>query len=108
MERVFVMYDLKPGVTQERYTDFSRELDQVITARLPGVLKFEVHIVKGAARGVEGKPTEQPFKVIETIDVASWDAWMRVVASDAMAPVREGFTEVADLDTVVMAWGGQV
>jgi hypothetical protein len=109
MKRVFVMYDLQPGVSEERYEQFSRDLDQVITAHRPGVLRFEVHMVRGAYRGVAGEPASKaPFQVIETLDVASWEAWMRAVASDEMAPVRDNFARVADLDSVVMVWGDQV
>ena len=103
MERVFCHYKLKPGVTREQYLRFSRELDQVITAHRPGVLRFEVHMIEKEYVGEDGR--DPSVEIVETIDVAGWEAWLAVMASDEMAPVRAGFAEVADGDSVV-SWRG--
>ncbi len=113
MERVFNMYRLKAGVSIEEYIKFSQDLDQVVTAHRPGVLSFEAHIIAGSAEGSEvaigADPTalssNVPYHVIETIDVANWAAWMRVVASDEMAPVRDAWELVADSTTTRMILG---
>lgn len=101
MERVFVSYTLKAGIAREEYAAFSREVDQVITASQPGVLRFDVHVVEEASDG-DGAGATAPVDVVETLDVASWDAWQRVVASEPMAPVREAFAKVVDTASVQM------
>lgn len=101
MEHVFVSYNLKPGVGRDEYVHFSRELDQVITASQPGVLSFDVHLLEGGSDG-DGIDTTPPVDVVETLDVASWEAWKRVVTSAPMAPVREAFANVVDTASVQM------
>jgi hypothetical protein len=108
MQRVFVTYRLKQGVEHDDFAKFSRDLDQVITAHRPGVLRFEVHRVEGAASGVEGVACDRTEDIVETIDVASWEAWMAAVRTPEMAPVREAFTELVDLDSVRMTWGSPI
>lgn len=104
MERVFVHYRLKSGVTPAQYEAFAKNLDQKITTHQPGVIKFETHIID-YAEDSNGELEGPPVEVVETLDVSGWEAWQEVMASDAMAPVRAGFAEVADSDSVV-SWRG--
>ena len=78
MQKVFVMYKLKPGVKLEDYREWSISLDQKVTPFQPGVHRFEVYEIEGAEKG------ESPYMIVEDIDVDSWEAWQKAVKSDAM------------------------
>ena len=40
--KVFISYDLAPGVTREQYDTWSKEVDQPLASRQPGVLADEI------------------------------------------------------------------
>jgi hypothetical protein len=75
------MYNLKKGVSMEAYEKYSRDLDQVVTPRQPGVRSFKVY---------QTKPTDNhppKFQIFEIIDVESFEAWQKVLKSDAFKQV---------------------
>jgi hypothetical protein len=102
MQKVFVMYRLKPGVKIEDYRKWSKSLDQVVTPFQPGVHRFEVYEIEGAEKG------ESPYMIVEDIDVESWAEWQKVVASDAMKEVVDSWGNYGDESTLTVIYGKKV
>ena len=102
MQKVFVMYKLKPGVTMEQYKKFSAETDRPITPHQPGVISFKVYEIKGRDKG------GSPFDIVEDVDVESWDAWNKCVASEGMKKVVEEWGKVGDESSMTMIYGDEI
>jgi hypothetical protein len=103
MQKIFVMYKLKPGVTIEQYREWSREVDQRITPGQPGVIRFEVYAIEG--HDGDGEPA---VHVVEDIEVDSWEAWEETVAGDGMAYIRETFPLLADESSATAIYGSRI
>jgi hypothetical protein len=102
MQKVFVMYKLKPGVTLEQYREWSVTLDQVITPFQPGVVRFEVYAIQGA---LEGEP---PYTIVEDVEVDDWETWVKVTQSEGMKRVAETWGDYGDESTLVMIHGEKI
>jgi hypothetical protein len=102
MQKVFVMYKLKPGVSIEEYRKWSVSLDQKVTPFLTGVYRFEVYEIEGAEKG------EPQYQIVEDIDVDSWEAWQKVVASEAMKEVIETWGNYGDESTLRVIYGKKI
>lgn len=102
MQKVYCLYKLKPDVQWEDYLEWSRDVDQAITREQRGVQRFNVYRMQGTRGGAA------PWDVVEDIDVDSWDAWQECLARPEMADVVKGFREMADPDTAVTIYGGQI
>lgn len=102
MVKVFITYDLAPGVTRERYWEWSRTVDQPMTSRQPGVLKYEIFWIEGAN---EGEPWCQ---IVEAIEAESWEAWQRVNEIPEMTEAVEQFFEIADRDSIRVVYGTMI
>lgn len=100
MERVFITYKLNPDVTRAMFESFSKDLDQVVTPHQRGVLRFQAHIVEAVTAA--SQLPNKPFDVIETVDVASFEAWLQAIGSDGMKPVIAEFERIADQASVQM------
>lgn len=103
MQKVLVMYKLRPGVTLDQYTSWSKQIDQRITPGQDGIIRFEVYAVQ-RVNGPEGAQ----YQVVEDIDVESWDAFERCVAGPGMAYVQETFPRYADESTLVTICGNRI
>lgn len=102
MQKIFVFYKLKPGVTLEEYREWSKSLDQKVTPFQPGVHRFEVYEIEGAEVG------ESPYQIVEDIDVDSWEAWQKVLKSEAMKEVVESWGKYGDESTLKVVYGKKV
>ena len=102
MQKVFVMYKLKPGVTMEQYKNWSRTLDQAVTPHQRSVKCFQVFEIKGAEKGTP------PYQVIEVIDVAGWEAWQKCLTEPGMKQVVEEWESYGDGSTLVMLYGEEI
>jgi len=98
MQRIVYLYNLKEGVTLQDYKEFS-DLDQAITVKQPGVLKFDLLKIKGSNKDTA------PYQIMEVIDVESFDQWMKVQQSSPIAPLIEGFKKYVDESSVLMVYG---
>ncbi|WIY52975.1 hypothetical protein O9Z70_00030 [Devosia sp. YIM 151766] len=99
MQKIFVTYNLKPGVSLEQYKAWSREIDQRIAPGQPGVIRFEVYVIEGALDG------EQRFQIMEDIEVESVEAWQKALAGEGMAYVMETFPMFVDTSSVNACYG---
>ena len=102
MQRIFIMYKLKPEVNINEYRNFSINLDQKITRNQPGVIRFEVFEIKGSEKG------EIPYAIVEDIDVENWDEWQKVVNSKEMQPVVEEWSRLADESSAITIFGDKI
>ncbi len=93
MQRLIVMYNLKPDASMEEYKKYSREVEQKIVSNLPGVHRFEVFEVKGSEK--------KTYQIIEDVDVESKEAWEEALNSDEMKPVSEQWGKYGDESSVV-------
>lgn len=102
MQKVFVMYKLKPEVSIEDYRKWSVSLDQKVTPFQPGVYRFEVYAIKGAEKG------ESPYQIVEDIEVESFKQWQKIVNSKAMKEVIETWSNYGDESTLKVIYGKKV
>jgi hypothetical protein len=102
MQKVFVMYKLKPGVKIEDYRKWSITLDQVVTPFQPKVHRFEVYEIEGTDKG------EITYQIVEDIDVESWEAWQEVTASEGMKEVVKTWDNYGDSSTMKVLYGKKI
>lgn len=98
MQKIVYLYTLRKGVSIQDYEHFS-DLDQAITPKQPGVLKFEVLEIKGSNKD------PVPYQIMEVIDVESFAQWRKVQQSPAMAPLGDGFKKCVEESSVSMVYG---
>jgi len=102
MERVFVIYNLKPGVSIDEYRKFSIDIDQKITPNQAGIDKQEIYSIKRA-------DTEYPkFQIVEIFDVDSWEAYKKIMGSEVMKPVFKEWEKYCDTSSVVTLYGEKI
>jgi len=102
VQKVFVMYRLKPGVNASEYIEWSKKVDQTTTPFQPGVYRFEVYHIKGGDGG------NAPYQIVEDIDVESWDAWQQTVTGPGMAQVVQDWNKYGDADSLVTIYGDKI
>ena len=102
MQKVFVMYKLKPGVDVQKYIEWSKTVDQTTTPFQPGVYRFDVYRMKGAEKG------ESPYDIVEDVDVDSWEAWQQAVNGPGMAKVVKDWDQYGDGSTLVAIYGDKI
>ena len=102
MQKVFVMYKLKPGVTIEEYREWSTSVDQKITPFQPGVHRFEVYEIEGAEKG---KPE---YQIVEDIDVESWEEWQKTLSGEEMKKVVESWGQYGDESPLMVMYGRKI
>ena len=102
MQKIFVMYRLKDGVTMDHYRAWSRTIDQRITPGQPGMIRFEVYAIEGAEKG-------EPFvHVVEDIEVVDAREWFATCAKPGMAYVQETIAELVDFSTLQVIYGSRI
>lgn len=58
--------------------------------------------IEGAEKG------KSPYMIVKDIDVNSWEAWQKVVASDAMKKVVSEWGNYGDDSTLTVIYGNQI
>jgi hypothetical protein len=102
MQKVFVSYRLLPGVSLEHFCQWSREIDQLMLMRQPGIIRFEIYAIEGAEDG-------QPFcQIMEDIEADSFEAFQSAVAGPDMAYCRETFPLFVDQSSVQVIYGSRI
>lgn len=102
MQKIFVMYRLKQGVTMDRYKAWSREIDQRITPGQPGMIRFEVYAIEGAEKG-------EPFvQVVEDIEVTDAREWFATANKPGMAYVQKTIADLIDPSTLQVIFGTRI
>ena len=100
--KIFVMYNLREGVTLDDYKKWSREVDQQITPRQAQVNRFETYEIKGA------DPGEPKFTIVEDIEVESWEAWNAAVEGEGMKRIGADWPTLADESSAMTLYGARI
>lgn len=90
--KIFVLFNLKPGVDRKTYEDWARGTDLPVVNGLGSVSSFRVF----AATGLLGGDGAPPYQFIEVIDVADMERFGSDVASKTMQRVAGEFQAFAD------------
>ncbi|GAA2410544.1 hypothetical protein GCM10010191_19320 [Actinomadura vinacea] len=90
------MFRMRPGVSPDRFAEFSATVDQPLCLAHTDVVKrFEAFVVGGAT--AEALDAD----IVEVMEVTDWDAWVRVRDGDpSLRPVMAGFDELVELGSV--------
>ncbi len=91
--RVVALFNLKPGVTRERYEAWARTTDAPTVKNLASITDFQVLRVTGQL----GSAEPSPYQYLEVIDIADMDQFGRDVAGEAMVRVAHEFQQLADV-----------
>src|SRR3989337_86851 len=98
--KVIISYRLREGRTREEYYKWSRELDQPVASRQPGVLGYEIYDITGS-----GTDEEPWCDIIEVIEAESWEAWAKVNSYEEMHPVVESWRKLCIPESVRVIYG---
>jgi hypothetical protein len=103
VQKVFISYQLAPGVTMEEYTEWSRSVDQRITPLQDSIVGFTPWRIAG------GEPANPATQIMEEIAVDSFEAFKAMQdESEEMKEVIEGFERLVDQSTVVLYYADRV
>ncbi|MEL7537338.1 MAG: REDY-like protein HapK [Pseudomonadota bacterium] len=97
--RVFVLFNLKPGVDRDAYERWARATDLPVVNALQSVDEFRVF----KAGGLLGSEGESPYEYIETLDIGDMDTFGKELATEQMRQVAAEFNEFADAPVFVRA-----
>jgi quinol monooxygenase YgiN len=101
--KVFITYKLNDDVTREQYRQWSREIDQPMASRQPGVISYEIYEVTGS--GTEDRPS---FDIVEAIEAESREAWEAVNNQPEMKDAVEQFFKIAQRGSIQVIYGQQI
>lgn len=95
---LIVLFNLKPGVTAERYEAWAKATDLPIVRDLKAVSSFDVYKAAGTLSGAAS-----PYQYVEIIHLAADLATFRAdVANETMRRVAAEFRELADGPTFIV------
>jgi hypothetical protein len=90
--RIFVLFNLKPGVDKAAYLAWAKATDLPIVRGLPSVAAFKVFEVSGLL----GSDQSPPYQFIEVVDVHDMEQFGRDVAQEVMQRVAAEFQSFAN------------
>jgi hypothetical protein len=100
--KVFISYRINRDRTRDEYRSWSRDVDQPMASRQPGVISYEIYEIQGSGTG------ESWTDVIEVIEAESWEAWQKVNDYPEMKEAVEQFWTMAERDSVKVVYGEQI
>jgi hypothetical protein len=89
--RIFVLFNLKPGVDKAAYVAWAKSTDLPIVRGLASIEAFEVFEISGML----GSDQPPPYQYIEVVDVGDMDQFGKDVAQDMMQRVAAEFQTFA-------------
>jgi hypothetical protein len=89
--RIFVLFNLKPGVDEAAYLAWAKSTDLPIVRGLASVSAFEVFAVSGML----GSDQPPPYRYIEVVDIADMEQFGRDIAQEVMQRVAAEFQTFA-------------
>jgi hypothetical protein len=89
--RIFVLFNLKPGVDKAAYLAWAKATDLPIVRGLPSIAAFEVFEVSGLL----GSDQIPPYQFIEVVDIGDMEQFGRDVAQEVMQRVAAEFQSFA-------------
>jgi hypothetical protein len=101
--KLFLLYDLREGVTLERYREWSLTRDQPTLKGREGIREYRVFALENPDGGDDGACT-----IVEHVDVADWETWKRVTSTGPMVAIGEDFGELVDTGSVITLRGEEI
>lgn len=92
MNRLLVLFNLKPGVTRDAYERWAREVDLPTVRGLKSIERFDAYRICGAL----GSDAPAPYQYAEVIDVRDMSRFGIDIGSEQMRAVATRFSELAD------------
>jgi hypothetical protein len=89
--RIFVLFNLKPGVDKADYLAWAKSTDLPIVRGLASVSSFEVFAVSGML----GSDGSAPYQFIEVVDIADMDQFGLDITQEVMRRVAAEFQAIA-------------
>ena len=102
MPKVIVLYRLRPGISKSEFEQWSRDVDQKVMIRQPGVTRYEIYRIEGAH---DGSPA---YDYAENIDVEDWEQWQGREDWEDLKPLVPAFERMVESEKMVMLWGERV
>jgi hypothetical protein len=102
MVKIFITYKLNDGITQEQCRQWSRDVDQPIVSRQPGVLKYEVYEIDGA------RADDKWCDIVEVVEAESWEAWEAINDQPDVKKAAEQFLQIVNNRTVQAIYGNKI
>ncbi|MGB3455231.1 MAG: hypothetical protein WBA35_02635 [Litorimonas sp.] len=97
-QRILVLFNLKDGVTRERYEDWAKTKDIPGVNALRSVDTFDVYRNTGLLFG-DGEP---PYQYFEILDINDMDAFGADASTEAMQAVAAEFQNELTKDLVFL------
>ncbi|MEM7730848.1 MAG: REDY-like protein HapK [Pseudomonadota bacterium] len=97
-QRILVLFNLKDGVTRERYEDWAKTKDIPGVRALKSVDTFDVYRNTGLLMG-DGTP---PYQYFEILDINDMDVFGQEASSEAMQAVAAEFQNELTKDLVFL------
>ncbi|NBC36018.1 REDY-like protein HapK [Novosphingobium sp. FSY-8] len=91
--RLIALFNLKPGVDPQAYTQWAKTVDLPTVNGLASVDSFRVF----KSTGVLGSDATPPYQYVEIIDVADMDQFGADVSTELMQKVAAQFGEMVDV-----------
>lgn len=91
--RIFALFNLKPGVDRDAYTQWARTVDLPTVNGLPSIASFRLF----ETTGLLGSDAAPPYSHIEVLDIADMDQFGRDVATQTMQSIAAAFAEMVDV-----------
>jgi hypothetical protein len=92
VNRIIVLFNLKPGASAADYEAWARRVDMPTVKGLPSIERFEVF----KSLGMLGSHTSPPYQYVEIIDVRDMDVFSNDIATSTMQAVAREFAAFAD------------
>jgi hypothetical protein len=96
----YVLAALKPGVTQEEYERFEREVDYVVANGMKTIVSYRTHRITAADARLSGGP----WQYIERIEITDRAEYERELATAGKAMIEELYGKYLDRAMTTSIW----
>ena len=101
-EKVFVFYNLNEGVDIEEYKEWSRTVDQPTCNESPVCHSIEIYLLECKTDG------KSFYKVAESIEVESWEAWDVALKSKEFSKMSEEWPKFGNGESAIVVTGTKI
>src|SRR6266513_2595079 len=96
----YVLAALKPGVTQEAYERFEREVDYVVASGMKTIVSYRTHRITAADARLQGGP----WQYIERIEITDRAAYEKELALVGKELIDELYAKYLDRAYTTSIW----
>lgn len=101
MQRVIILYNLKPSASIDEFKKWSREVDQKTVPRQKGVRSFEVITIKSEKKNFS-------YQIAEIIEVDTYEMWQKALQTEEMKKVVQQWSKWGDESSVITLYGDPI